>query len=361
MSISPPQADADAGSGSLSRNVVSNVAAYTATVLMALLVSPSIIRNLGDARYGAWSLVGELIGYSGLLDFGVRWAVSYYVTQHLARKEWAEMGRLLSAAMALLMSLGVLIASAGITFCILFPYMFRVAPSLAGEIRWTLALLGIVLGLSFPFEVYSAILYGYRKVYIQSSVEIVYTLASGIGFLLVSRAGYGLIHLAAVQVVCRLSCWGVRVFLARRLLGGTAIRPRLADLSSVRQLLSLGSRSFLINVARTAFGRVQTLIVGAAISVEMIARYRIGASLVEYLFSAVIALSMAFAPQFTFLLARKETDHVRHLFFVRRDCAERLHWSFRPTWRSMRAPSSPCGSTRAMSTARRKPAAISSC
>lgn len=315
MSTAIPRADAEKAAGSLSRNVLFNVVAYLTTVVMALLVSPSIIRNLGDSRYGAWALVGELIGYSGLLDFGVRWAVSYYVTQHLARREWAEMGQLLNSAMALLMGLGALIASAGISFAFLFAVLFKVDPHLTGEIRWALSLLGIVLGLSFPLEVYSAILYGYRRVYVQSSIEIAYTLTSGIGFLIVTRQGRGLIALALVQISCRLACWAVRIGVARRLLGAVRIWPHVSDFAVVRRLLSLGSRSFLISVARTAFGRVQVLVVGAAVSVEMIARYRIGASLVEYLFAAVGALSLAFTPHFTYLLARQESGKVRQLFF----------------------------------------------
>lgn len=299
---------------SVTRNAVMNLASYATTIILALLVSPAVIRNLGDERYGAWTLVAELIGYSGMLDVGVRWAVSYYVVQHLAREAWDDVNRFLSSAMVVMAVVGLLSTMLGVTFAWLFPVLFKIHPRYIFEVRFSLTLLSFVIGLSFPLEVYSAVLYAHRRLDVQSGIEIISAVSSSVGYLVVAVSGRGLIGLGFVLASTRVVTWVIRIWYTNRLTSRLRIHPTLFDMSAVRALLGFGSKNFAINVARTILTRTQSVIIGAFVSVEMITRYRIGGSLVEYVFSAVTAISLAFTPQFTYLLARSERDKAKELY-----------------------------------------------
>jgi len=80
------------------KNVVFNLANYLYSVISTLLLSPFILRQLGDARYGVWAVVGEVLAYYGLLDFGIRTALNYFVGRALARREAAELSQYASAS-----------------------------------------------------------------------------------------------------------------------------------------------------------------------------------------------------------------------------------------------------------------------
>ena len=110
---------------SLGRNVVFNVGGYVISVIASFLITPITVHTLGDARYGAWSLVAELIGYYGLLDLGIRGAVTYYVARYSARNQDEDIKETVSSAFWLLSACGALAFLIGAGFTFAFPYLFQ--------------------------------------------------------------------------------------------------------------------------------------------------------------------------------------------------------------------------------------------
>src|SRR5215475_2071598 len=83
------------------RNVLWNWGGYVLATLVAFFLSPFVIRQLGDSAYGVWTLVGSLTGYLGLLDMGVRGAVTRYVARFHALSEHEDASRTASTALSM--------------------------------------------------------------------------------------------------------------------------------------------------------------------------------------------------------------------------------------------------------------------
>ena len=64
---------------SLRFNALSNFAGLAANVAIGFFLTPAMLGYLGETRFGIWTLVSSLVGYYGLLDFGVGSAVFRYV------------------------------------------------------------------------------------------------------------------------------------------------------------------------------------------------------------------------------------------------------------------------------------------
>ena len=56
----------------LRRNVVLIYGVYAATLVSGLVVTPIILGVLGTEQFGIWALIGSILGFIGLLDFGDR-------------------------------------------------------------------------------------------------------------------------------------------------------------------------------------------------------------------------------------------------------------------------------------------------
>ncbi len=54
------------------RSTVANWTAFAVAAVVGFMLSPFIVHRLGNSAYGTWALLGSLVGYLGLLDFGVR-------------------------------------------------------------------------------------------------------------------------------------------------------------------------------------------------------------------------------------------------------------------------------------------------
>jgi O-antigen/teichoic acid export membrane protein len=75
------------------RNVLSNWSVFLFSAVANFFVAPFIVHSLGDSGYGAWVLLGSLVGYLGLLDLGVRGAVMRFVSRLHAAGDHEGAGR----------------------------------------------------------------------------------------------------------------------------------------------------------------------------------------------------------------------------------------------------------------------------
>ena len=53
------------------RNTTFNIIGRFWRILVALVLTPYIIRYIGIERYGIWALIGVVTSYFGLIDFGI--------------------------------------------------------------------------------------------------------------------------------------------------------------------------------------------------------------------------------------------------------------------------------------------------
>jgi O-antigen/teichoic acid export membrane protein len=144
------------------RNVGSNSLGYVVYVAVGLFLSPLVNRSLGLAVAGVWSLVVSFVGYYGVLDVGIRSAVSHYVATYHARRDQEQVNRTLSTAMAMLSAVALLATLVTIAAAFWLPdwyAQFRALRHATGENPLdafrdpaTLRLVILVMGLGFaPF------------------------------------------------------------------------------------------------------------------------------------------------------------------------------------------------------------------
>src|SRR3989337_3174154 len=92
----------------LVRNVACHWAGYIVQVAVAFFMTPYVIHTLGEARYGIWTLVMGLTGYYGLLDLGIAYGITQYLTRCLAANDTENLNRTASTGTVALSYCGVL-------------------------------------------------------------------------------------------------------------------------------------------------------------------------------------------------------------------------------------------------------------
>jgi len=80
-------------------NIIYNFLGYAINIIITFLIAPVVVHRLGETAYGVWGLIGQVIGYSFLLDFGIRIAVTRFVGHHLALREPREINRVLTTGL----------------------------------------------------------------------------------------------------------------------------------------------------------------------------------------------------------------------------------------------------------------------
>jgi O-antigen/teichoic acid export membrane protein len=139
--------------GSFGRNIIANWSAFLISAGVSFFLSPFVVKSLGNVSYGVWVLIGSLVGYLGLLDFGVRGAVTRFVARYHSENDPGECGRIVSAGILLFGSVGILVVLLAGALALFVTVVFNVPEELVSTARIIILLgaLNIVVALMGGF------------------------------------------------------------------------------------------------------------------------------------------------------------------------------------------------------------------
>jgi len=296
------------------RNIASNTAGYFVSVAIALALSPFVVHTLGDKFYGLWTLVISLTGYYGLLDLGIKSAVGQYVSRYWAKRDIDGVNRTLNTAFVLLCGVALLAMVVTAVLAWLLPHWIDAKGTALAAAQGALVITGLEISLGFPMAVYSTATYARERFDIDNAVGITLKLLAAGLWVLVLKAGYGILGLACVQAGVAATGWTVRFVIAHRLMPGLRFAPRLFSRASVREIGSYGVFSFLINAADRIIDFTDAIIIGIFLPVAAITYYAIGANLVPYYLMLIRAMTWTMTPYATACDVRGDRDALRRLY-----------------------------------------------
>jgi O-antigen/teichoic acid export membrane protein len=131
---------------SFSFNSALNLFSQVFIALVALVCLPTIIDHMGAEAFGLLALLWTIIGYFGILDFGVGQSSVKFLAESVARGERSETLRLARGVLIMSFVLGLLgcLLAAVLSFSGV-EGLLNVSPSRGAEARWSFRLLAVCL------------------------------------------------------------------------------------------------------------------------------------------------------------------------------------------------------------------------
>jgi O-antigen/teichoic acid export membrane protein len=297
----------------ISRNLILNWMAFATSITVAFFLSPFIVHSLGNVAYGVWTLVISMVSYMGLLDLGLRGAVTRFVSRYHAQGDHAEASANVSAALWLRLWIGLVIL--GVT--LILPTLARRAFPIPAELQSaaTLAIIvtGINFGVTITFGVFGAVLAGLQRFDIMNGIVISQTVlrASGVVYLL--RSGHGISALALWELFVVLLANTSMAILTLRVYPQLKIIFRMPSRQTLGPLWEYSFYVLLMNVCWQVIQYTDNVVVGAFVSVAAVTFCSIAVGLYEYTRSVVGALGMIFLPLASSLDAQGRKAQLRTL------------------------------------------------
>jgi O-antigen/teichoic acid export membrane protein len=300
--------------GSTKMNAVANAASFFVTVVLAFFVTPLIIRGIGDARYGVLAVAGELIGYYGLLDLGVRTAVSYYVARLVAERRDSDLQELLRTAFWNLCALAAGVLVLVVLAVWQLPVLIRIDHVPLAEARLAVGISLTAFAFTLPFSVPNAIFIGFRRFDVANACVIGSNIVSAVATIIALRAGAGLVTVATIQASRVVLVWAGQVYCLHRLGFRTRLWPPTFLSSYTKRLYTYGSATFVINIAVLVGFSVDLLIISRVLGLADVSRFHIGRYLGMHLGSLIGTVSATLATVFTHRATTGDTNGARHLY-----------------------------------------------
>src|SRR5690242_1464671 len=110
----------------IASNVLSNWFALGLTSVVGFFLAPFVVHHLGNITYGVWILITSLVSYMGLLDLGMRGAVTRFVSKGAAQQSDQEANEAVSGALWIRLWLGAAIVVVAVLLAGGFKHVFTV-------------------------------------------------------------------------------------------------------------------------------------------------------------------------------------------------------------------------------------------
>lgn len=294
-------------------NTITNYIVYFTNIAVALLLSPFVVGTLGDAYYGVWTIIVAFTGYYGYLDFGIRQGVSQYISRHLSSRQYEKFNLTLNAALCMLSTIGVIVlAVSGI--CALFSEKLFNDATVSASVRAALLILGLGIGVRFPFLVFQSIVNGLHRYDISGGISFAVNLMYAVSVYLVLVNGMGIMGLALVTTGSQLLEGGLMLVAALRLVPQIRVRVSIPDSASVKDVMGYGIYNFISGISRQTVLVVGPMVIARTVGPETVTFYSIGANLIPYYGSLIGILSIPLLQVIINQDVNKQNEDVKVLY-----------------------------------------------
>jgi O-antigen/teichoic acid export membrane protein len=293
--------------------VFSNWSALLFAAVVAFFLSPFVVRSLGNSAYGAWVLLGSLVGYMGLLDMGVRGAVTRYIAKFHAENEHQQSSRLATSAFIIFCVTGLLTVLLAVFLAAFVVPAFRIPADLLSDARIVVILGGMTIGTSLINGVFEGIIIGRQRFDYESGLTIV---AEGLRALLVVvalRAGQGLVALALIQLAIGILRMGAARQIGRSLYPEVQIRFRNWDSKSIRTIFSFSVYVIFLQASGTIIMYTDSLVISAFLPISLLTFFAIAVNLTIYAREIVRGITFTLVPRSSALEAQGMIQELRQI------------------------------------------------
>lgn len=292
------------------RNVATNWGAFVILAAIGFFLSPFVVHRLGNEAYGVWVLLGSLVGYLGLLDLGVRSAVTKYVATHHAAARHDEASGILSAALVFFLAAGLVVTALGLAFAWLGLSLFEIPPELAQVARLVLAIAGVNVAVSLVGGVFGGAVVGLQRFDVVNGIGVVDAALRALAVVAVLLAGGGLVGLALVNLTASLGNALAMAWASRRVYPELRLRLRGWTTHHLRSLVSFGFLASLLHVSAMLANYSDSVVIGLLLPVGQITFFAIAASLMDYSRQLVRGIAHVMSPLAGALEGRGREDAV---------------------------------------------------
>jgi O-antigen/teichoic acid export membrane protein len=264
-------------------------------LLLALVLTPILVSQLGLERWGLFTLALALVGVFGIFDLGVGAALTRALSERIGHGEGADATRLTASALATLAGLSIIGATA-LFFAMppLVHHVLNVPQAMRDE---TIAALR-VLACAAPLVVLNAALWGvlaaYQKFRAANLVTMPVSIFYYLGPVLALLAWDSLVAVMLALVACRLANTLSYLWLIRPLLPGLwRERPRFGP---ALPLLRIGGWMTFSGTLGQALIYADRFLVGSLLTLAAVAFYATPLDLVLRFWILPVAVANTLVP-----------------------------------------------------------------
>ncbi len=299
----------------LIKNTALNTIGRMWGVVLSFLLMPYIVLKLGNEAFGVWAVVGVIISYFMLTDFGVGWSFVKYISEYYAKKDYRSINQVVNTGFVFYTGVAVIILLLALGLNRLLLSLFKVSPDLMNDATFALIGSALIVALGRPFGGFGAIIIGLQRYDIRNGLDIFQSLINAAGTVAVLELGYGLKGLIINGLCLSVASIVLSVVFAYRLLPELRFNPfSFWDRTIFKKLFSYGATLQVNNLSNLINMQVGKLLLGYFLNVSVVTFYEVGTRIAHLARSGPMLLLGAIIPMASELDAKADRATLERLY-----------------------------------------------
>ena len=296
--------------------VVSNWVNTLVHYVIAFISTPIIVHSLGNSKYGIWSLAISVTGYYGILDFGIRSAITKYFAQFSAADESKKCNQLISTYIVLYFFISIIIFLIATIIAIYSTDLFKIDENFKPEIFAVVMITGGNLSLSFVFKTFSAVIVALRRSEIISFFEGFFGIIRTVIIIALLKSGFSLIEMAWVVLICDLMTNVSLLVYAYRLFPDLKVNKNNFSKGMIKETLAFAYHNFIFHMSTIVTARLDQILIGVLLKVDLIVYYAIAESLLSYIGKMPKGIITAILPFASYFNSKSNKKMLEFLTYI---------------------------------------------
>jgi len=300
----------------LAFNTVSNLGTLFLKLGITFVLTPVLIKNMGNYDYGLWEMVGAIIGYMGILDLGIRPAVSRFAARYIALKDTDALTRLYATAWYFLLVVGLTIGAIVLVWAVFFPQTLAQEDGITGKYTIWLLIIAVQLLITFPSYVAESFMEAYQEYYLKNNITIVNSVIGAAVVLYFITPSNALILLAAVNSVGVITKYLWLVWYMQYKRRFLRFKWQYFSRAQLKELLGFSMKTVVQGLASRMENATDTLVIGFFLGPALVPLYSVPANLVNYIRMIAMNMTHVFMPYFSSLNASGEHEKTLKVYII---------------------------------------------
>lgn len=277
--------------------------------LTTLLYTPFLIRMIGQAEYGLYSLAATTIGYLSVLDFGLGNALIVYTAKYNAQKRYRELERIHGMFFILFSIIGFITGVLGFILFLNVNVLFGSTMNTMELYKAKIMMLILTFNLmvSFPLGTYTSIVRAHEKFVLVKSLSILRTILNPILMIPLLLLGYKSIAMSIILSVLNIVSLLVGYFYCKYKLN-VKIKYSGFDFSIFKGIVGYSFFVFLGSIVDKVNWSVPQFVLGAVSGTIAVSIYSVANRLNSMFIYLSTALSGVLLPKVSSMVANNTDD-----------------------------------------------------
>lgn len=268
--------------------------------LIPFVYTPVMLRMLGQAEYGLYSLSNSVVGYLSLLSFGFGGTIVRYIAKYRAegKKEEIEKSYGFFIILYSLLAIAVMVGGIIISNNVASIFDQGLLPNEIEKMRILILIMAFNVAMSFPLSVFSSIAIAHEKYFFRKIMDIISTIAAPVANLIALYLGYASIGMALAATIIQLLMAPISVLYCAKMLD---VKPKFQKMPSslIREMMGFSMFVFIGSLVDMLFWATDKVILGMLASSTAVAIYNVGGTFNNTVMSLSTSISGVLVPKIT--------------------------------------------------------------